>query len=70
MQIDKENLEKLSNQELFKALKLFNINCGPVTATTRSLLEKKLRNTIEKMDNSYSVIKPTDTEKKDGNGLF
>jgi hypothetical protein len=49
MQIDKENLGRLSDQDLFKALKLYNINAGPVTATTRTLYEKKLRNAIDKM---------------------
>jgi len=49
MQIDKENLGRLSDQDLFKALKLYNINAGPVTATTRTLYEKKLRNAIDKL---------------------
>jgi len=47
MQIDRDNFDKLSDQELFKALKLFNINSGPVTHTTRSLYEKKLRSLMK-----------------------
>jgi hypothetical protein len=52
MQVDKENLGRLSDQELFKALKLYGVTAGPVTATTRTLYEKKLRNAMEKLLNA------------------
>ena len=41
---NKENLSKLSNDELFKMLKKYGINAGPITTTTRSVYEKKLLN--------------------------
>ena len=48
MLIEKENLGRLSNDELFKALKGYGIQPGPITTTTRFLYEKKLRAAIEK----------------------
>lgn len=45
--IDKENLSRLSDTELFKACKQFGLNPGPITATTRSVYEKRLRRILD-----------------------
>lgn len=47
MEIDKENLNKLTDDELFKTLKKCGIATGPITGTTRSLYEKRLRKYLE-----------------------
>lgn len=45
--IDKDNLGRLSDGDLFKACKRYGVNPGPVTATTRSIYEKRLRKVLE-----------------------
>lgn len=44
---DKDNLNRLTDGELFKACKRFGLNPGPVTSTTRSVYEKRLRKVLE-----------------------
>lgn len=44
---DKDNLNRLTDGELFKACKRFGLNPGPVTSTTRSVYEKRLRKALE-----------------------
>lgn len=39
-----EDLSTLSNDELFRLLKSSGINAGPITQSTRSVYEKKLKN--------------------------
>lgn len=39
-----DNLSTLSNDELFRLLKSSGINAGPITQSTRSVYEKKLKN--------------------------
>lgn len=41
---DPVNISSFTNEELFKYLKKCGINAGPITTTTRSVYEKKLRN--------------------------
>lgn len=50
-----EDLSKLSNEELFKMLKRSGINAGPITPTTRSVYEKKMRNHLK--ENTVPVQK-------------
>lgn len=45
--IDKNNLNRLSDDELFQALKKCGLNAGPITGTTRTLYEKRLKNFLE-----------------------
>lgn len=61
LQIDRDNLNRLSDQELFKALKQYGLNAGPVTATTRSLYEKKLRNAMDKLGSQLDSPNTTTT---------
>ena len=41
-----EDFSTLSNDQLFKLCKKSGINAGPITQTTRSVYEKKLRNCL------------------------
>lgn len=47
MDIDTATLSSLSNDELFKTMKKCGLNVGPITPSTRSVYEKKLKNYIE-----------------------
>jgi hypothetical protein len=47
MSIDKENIDKLSDEELRSTLKQCGINPGPIMASTRKVYEKKLKNFLE-----------------------
>ena len=47
MNIDKDNIDKLTDEELFKALRESGLTVGPITPTTRSLYERRLKNFIE-----------------------
>ena len=52
MEIDKEKLSQLSNDELFKLLKKNGLNAGPITASTRSVYEKRLKNYYDTKENN------------------
>lgn len=45
--IDKDNIGKLTDDELFKTLKELGLSVGPITSTTRSLYERRLKNHLE-----------------------
>jgi len=45
---DKENLHKLTDDQLFKELKKCGLTAGPITSTTRSIYEKRLKSYLEK----------------------
>lgn len=45
--IDKDNLDRLTDAELFKACKRHGMNPGPITATTRSIYEKRLKKLLD-----------------------
>lgn len=47
MNVDKNNLDKLTDDELFKALKEVGLNVGPITSTTRSIYERRLKNFLD-----------------------
>ena len=47
VQIDKENVSNLTDDELFKTLKQCGINAGPITGTTRRIYERKLKTFLE-----------------------
>jgi hypothetical protein len=47
--IEKIILEKLSNQEIHDLLKKYNLQAGPVTKTTRSIYEKRLRKLFDEL---------------------
>lgn len=59
MSIDVNNIDKLSDEELFKALKDSGLNVGPITSTTRSLYERRLKNHIEASSSASSLPVPT-----------
>ena len=46
--IDKENLHKLTGDQHFKELKNCGLSPGPITSTTRSIYEKRLKAYLEK----------------------
>lgn len=50
-----EDLSKLTNEELFKMLKKSGINAGPITPTTRSVYEKKMRNHLKEKSQESTV---------------
>jgi len=52
IEISKENIGSLSDEQLFKVMKRNGLNVGPITSTTRHLYEKKLRNHL---DNNMSM---------------
>jgi hypothetical protein len=52
MEIDKENIDKLSNEDLFKFSKQYGLNVGPITSTTRHLYEKRLKKHLESIENN------------------
>jgi len=54
MEVDKENLRSLSNDDLFKIMKKYGINVGPVNISTRSVYEKKLKNYLESIENGQN----------------
>lgn len=56
--IDRDNVEKLTDEELFKALKECGFNVGPITPTTKSLYQRRLKNHLENNSTSPS-IQPT-----------
>lgn len=47
MEIDRENITSLSDEELFKTLKKCGLNVGPINKSTRSVYEKRLRNYLD-----------------------
>ena len=66
--LDKENVNKLTDEQLFKALKTCGLNVGPITGSTRSLYEKRLKNYLEGnstlvSDKTITSTKPTITTK-------
>ena len=50
--IDKATLHTLTDAELFKALKTCGLPAGPITGSTRSIYEKRLKSNLEK----YSTV--------------
>ena len=54
MEVDKENLRSLPNDDLFKIMKKYGINVGPVNISTRSVYEKKLKNYLESIENGQN----------------
>jgi hypothetical protein len=50
--IEIERIPSLSNEELFHLLKEYNLTVGPITGTTRSLYEKKLKLHLNTMSKS------------------
>lgn len=48
-------LDKLSNQEILELLKKFNLQVGPVTKTTRSIYEKRLKKLFDEMDSAQRM---------------
>lgn len=55
MEVDKENLRSLSNDDLFKIMKKYGINVGPVNVSTRSVYEKKLKSYLESIENGQNM---------------
>ena len=51
MDIAIENIPGLSNDDLFAMMKKAGLNAGPITASTRSVYEKKFRNFLETKEN-------------------
>ena len=60
--IDKSNINKLTDDQLFKALKTCGLTVGPITGTTRSIYEKRLKNFLE--NNSTLISDKTITNTK------
>lgn len=63
-----QDLSVLSNDEIFKLLKSSGINAGPITASTRSVYEKKLTKVLTGMDSTIpaapehiSPVKPKES---------
>jgi len=57
-----EDLSVLSNEEIFKLCKSSGINAGPITATTRSVYEKKLKNYLNEINNESVTTVPNSTK--------
>jgi hypothetical protein len=47
MEIDNSTISTLTDDQLFKALKSHGLPAGPITGTTRTIYEKRLRNYLE-----------------------
>ncbi len=62
IEISKENIGGLNDEQLFKVMKSYGLNVGPITSTTRHLYEKKLRNYL---DNNMSTNVTTLTAASD-----
>ena len=63
MEVDKENLRSLSNDDLFKIMKKYGINVGPVNISVRSVYEKKLKNYLESIERKCFVANEYITQK-------
>jgi len=61
MDVDKENLGRLTNDDLFKIMKKYGISVGPISASTRSVYEKKLKNYLEAIENGQTTTSPANT---------
>ena len=48
-------LEELSNQEIHSLLRKYNLQVGPVTNTTRSIYEKRLKNLFDEMSSAQKM---------------
>ena len=47
IEVSRENIKEISDDILFKKLRLYNLNPGPIMPSTRALYEKKLLNFLE-----------------------
>lgn len=62
-----DQVEKLSDEELFKTLKGHGLNVGPITPTTRSLYEKRLKTFLESQSGGTAATVETTTGGTNGN---
>jgi hypothetical protein len=61
MNLDSGNIDKLSDDELFKALKDCGLNVGPITSTTRTLYERRLKSYLDQQQQQQPQSSTTES---------
>jgi hypothetical protein len=58
IEVNNENIKEISDDTLFKKLRVLNLNPGPITPTTRGLYERKLLNYLA---GNQSAVSPSES---------